>query len=107
MSTPDARALSTDLDLMRGIAATIDARSDEIRTMLAGFLGRMRSVPPTVWAGLAAGRFHDVMERWDAESATLIRALHGIADTVRDNERTLRDAAHHHSRRIVAAGENL
>lgn len=100
-------ALSTDFDLMRGVAAAIDTRSDEIRTMLQGFVGRMRSVPPTVWGGLAAGRFQDVMERWDAESAKLIRSLHGIAETIRYNERTLRDAAHQHAHRIAAAGASL
>ena len=72
--------LGTDLDLMRSVAATIDTRSEEIRAMLQGFVGRMRSVPPTVWGGSAAARFHDVMGRWDAESATLVRALHGIAE---------------------------
>lgn len=105
---PDgSNALSTDFDLMRGVAASIDTRSDDIRAMLAGFVGRMRSVPPSVWGGLAAGRFQDVMTRWDAESARLIGSLHGIAQTIRDNERTLLEAAHHHSRRIAAAGESL
>ncbi|MEZ0362398.1 WXG100 family type VII secretion target [Mycobacterium sp. pUA109] len=99
--------MSTDFELMRAVAATLDARSEEIRAMLQGFVGRMRTVPPGVWGGIAATRFKDVMDRWDAESAKLVHALHGIAETIRYNERTLRDAAHQHSRRIAAAGDHL
>lgn len=108
MTTPaGANTLSTDLGLMRAVAATIDARSDEIRATLQAFVDRMRCVPPTVWGGAAAARFKDVMDRWDAESMHLIRALHGIAETIRHNERALRDAADHHSHRIAATGERL
>lgn len=103
VSTP----LSTDFDLMRAVAAGIDTRSEEIRAMLQAFVARMRGVPPTVWGGLAAGRFQDAMDRWDAESAKLVRSLHGIAETIRYNERMLTDAAHNHSRRIAAAGERM
>ena len=47
MSSPGAGSLTTDFDLMRGVAAKIDGRNDEIRTMLQGFIGRMTSVPPS------------------------------------------------------------
>ncbi|MGH3966982.1 MAG: WXG100 family type VII secretion target, partial [Mycobacterium sp.] len=73
--------LSTDLDLMRSVAATTDTRNAEIRAMLQAFIGRMGSVPPSVWGGAAAARFKDVMDRWNAESVKLHHALHGIAET--------------------------
>lgn len=108
MTTPaGANALSTDFSLMASVAATIDARSEELRAMLGAFVDRMRGVPPAVWGGTAAVRFKDVMERWDTESVHLVGALHGIAETIRYNERALRDAAEHHSHRIAAAGEHL
>jgi WXG100 family type VII secretion target len=100
-------ALSTDFDLMRTAASTIDTRSEEIGAMLQAFVARMRGVPPTVWGGIAATRFKDVMDRWDVESAKLVRSLHGIAETIRYNQRTLQDAAHNHSHRIAATGETL
>ena len=63
MTAPNT--LSTDFDLMRSVANTTDARNDEIRGMLQAFIGRMSGVPPSVWGGLAAARFKDVVDRWN------------------------------------------
>jgi WXG100 family type VII secretion target len=102
-----ANTLSTDFDLMRSVADTTDARNEEIRAMLQAFIGRMTSVPPTVWGGLAAGRFKDVMDRWNAESMRLYHVLHTIAETIRHNEATLREAAQNHAHHVAAAGADL
>lgn len=99
--------LSTDLDLMRSVATTIDSRNAEIRAMLQAFIGRVSSVPPSVWGGAAAARFKEVVDRWNAESVKLHHALHGIAETIRYNEATLREAADNHAHRIAAAGGKL
>ena len=100
-------ALSTDFDLMRSVAATIDSRNEEIRATLQAFIGRMSGVPQSVWGGMAASRFKDVVHHWNAESANLHHALHEIAETIRYNEVTLRDAAEDHATRIGAAAGNL
>ncbi|MGH3563624.1 MAG: WXG100 family type VII secretion target [Mycobacterium sp.] len=92
---------------MRAVAATTDTRNEEIRAMLQAFIGRMRGVPPAVWAGNAAVRFREVVDRWNTESVKLHRALQDIAETIRYNERTLREAADNHSRHIAAAGDNI
>lgn len=92
--------LSTDFDLMRSVAAATDARNDEIRVMLQGFISRMDAVPPTVWGGLAATRFRDVVQRWNTESTRLCHTLAGIAEMIRNNERQLRAAANLHAQRI-------
>ena len=105
MATPNT--LSTDFDLMRSVADTTDARNDEIRAMLLAFIGRMSAVRPAVWGGLAAARFKDVMDRWNAESLRLYHVLHTIADTIRHNEATLREAGQNHAHHIAAAGGNL
>ena len=77
VSTPTGgNALSTDFDLMRSVAAAIDTRNEEIRATLQAFIGRMSGVPPSVWGGMAAARFKDVVQRWNAESMTLHHALH-------------------------------
>lgn len=108
MSTPlGADTLSTDFDLMRSVAGTTDARNEEIRAMLQAFMGRMSSVPASVWGGLAAQRFKDVVERWNAESTRLYHVLHTIAETIRQNEVTLREAGQSHAHHIAAAGGNL
>ncbi|OIN79748.1 WXG100 family type VII secretion target [Mycobacterium malmoense] len=99
--------LSTDFDLMRSVAGTTDARNEEIRAMLQAFIGRMSGVPPAVWGGLAAVRFKDVVDRWSAESLRLYNILHTIADTIRHNEATLREAGQNHAQRVAAAGGNL
>ena len=99
--------LGADFDLMRSVAATTDARNEEIRAMLQAFIGRMSGVPPSVWGGLAAARFQGVVERWNAESMRLYHVLHTIADTIRHNEAVLREASESHSHRIAAAGGNL
>jgi WXG100 family type VII secretion target len=99
--------LSTDFDLMRSVAATTDTRNEEIRAMLQAFIGRMSSVPPSVWGGAAAARFRDVVDRWNAESLKLHHALHGIAETIRYNESALREAADNHAHHIATAGGNL
>jgi ESAT-6 family protein len=99
--------LSTDFDLMRSVAAITDTRNEEIRTMLQAFIGRMSSVPPSVWGGVAAARFKDVVDRWNAESMKLHHALHDIAETIRSNESTLREAADNHARHIATADGNL
>jgi WXG100 family type VII secretion target len=102
-----ANTMSTDFDLMRSVAATTDARNEEIRAMLQAFIGRMSSVPRPVWGGLAAARFKDVVDRWNAESTRLYHVLHTIAETIRHNEAALMDAGQNHAHHIAAAGGNL
>jgi WXG100 family type VII secretion target len=99
--------LSTDFDLMRSVAAAIDTHNEEIRTTLQAFIGRMSSVPSSVWGGAAAARFKDVVHRWNAESMKLHHALHSIAETIRYNEAALREAADNHAHHISSAGGNL
>jgi len=107
MTTSAGGSLNTDLDLMTAVAGKIDTRNDEIRAMLQSFIGRMVSVPPSVWGGVAAARFRDVVDRWNAESTKLHTALQRIAETMRVNEGSLREAAESHSRQIDAVGTNL
>jgi WXG100 family type VII secretion target len=108
VTTPaDANTLNTDFDLMRSVAATTDARNEEIRTMLQAFIGRVSSVPPSMWGGLAAARFKEVVDRWNAESTRLYHVLHAIAETIRYNEAALREAGQSHAHHIAATGENL
>lgn len=69
--------------------------------MLQAFIGRMSGVPPSVWGGLAAARFQDVVDRWNAESTRLYHVLHAIADTIRHNEAALREAGQIHACHIA------
>jgi WXG100 family type VII secretion target len=105
MGTPNT--LSTDFDLMRSVAGTTETRNEEIRAMLQAFIGRMSGVPPSVWGGLAAARFKDVVDRWNAESMRLYHVLHTIAETIRHNEAMLQEAGQNHAHHISAAGGNL
>jgi WXG100 family type VII secretion target len=107
MTTPSTGALNTDFDLMTAVAGTIDARNEEVRAMLGSFIGQMSSVPASVWGGVAAVRFRDVVDRWNGESTKLHAALQRIAETIRHNERTLREAGEGHSHRIAATAESL
>lgn len=107
VTSAGVNTLSTDFELMRAVAAATDTRNEEIRAMLASFIGRMRSVPAAVWAGSAAAQFQQVVDRWNAESVKLHHALQGIAETIRHNEQTLREAADDHSRHIAAAGDGI
>lgn len=95
-------ALNADFGLMSTVASEIDQRNEETAAMLRTFIGRMTSVPPSVWGGVAATRFREVVDRWDAESLALHQALHRIAETIRLNERTLREAANQHAHRIAS-----
>ena len=104
---PTGSALTTDFDLMIAVASKTDARNDEIRAMLQSFIGAMSSVPPSVWGGVAAARFREVMERWNTESLKLHSALQRIAETIRDNERVLREVAETHSQRIGSVAASL
>ena len=107
MTTPAGGSLNTDFELMAAVAGKTDARNEEIRAMLQAFIGRMTSVPPSVWGGVAATRFRDVVDRWNAESVKLHAALQRIAETIRANEHTLREATETHSHQIGAVGTNL
>lgn len=100
-------SLNTDFDLMHVVAGQIDTRNEEIRAMLGSFIGRMSSVPPSVWGGAAAVRFREVVERWNAESMALNNALARISETIRLNERTLREAGESHSQQIAAITTHL
>ncbi len=106
MSTSHDR-LTTDFALMRDVAAITEGRAGEIRGMLQGFIGRVGSVPASVWSGPAAVRFREVVDRWNAESARLCRALESIAAVVRANERVLHDAALTHEHMIGAVGADV
>jgi ESAT-6 family protein len=107
MTTPAGGSLNTDFELMAAVAGKTDARNEEIRAMLQSFIGRMTSVPPSVWGGVAAARFRDVVDRWNAESVKLHAALARIGETLRANEQTLRAATETHSHQIGAVGTNL
>ncbi|MCT7658114.1 WXG100 family type VII secretion target [Mycobacterium deserti] len=107
MTTPAGASLNTDFDLMTAIAAKTDARNEEIRAMLQAFIGRMSSVPPSVWGGVAATRFRDVVDRWNAESLKLHAALERIAENIRRNHVTLREAAETHSHQIGAVANQI
>jgi WXG100 family type VII secretion target len=105
--TGSGDALNTDLDAMRTVATSTDNRSDEIRTLLQGFIARMDAVPASVWGGFAASRFKEIVQRWNTESIKLTQALRGIADSIRQSERELRAAAQAHAQRIIGAGADL
>jgi WXG100 family type VII secretion target len=107
MTTPASGSLNTDFDLMTAVAGKTDARNEEIRGMLQTFIGRMSSVPPSVWGGVAAARFQVVVDRWNAESTKLHVALQEIAQTIRFNETALREASESHSHQIGAAATSL
>jgi len=107
MTTPGGGPLTTDFELMSAVAAKTDGRNEEIHAMLQSFIGRMTSVSPSVWGGVAAVRFRDVVERWNAESTKLHAALQRIAETIRYNERTLREAGESHSHQIGSVATNL
>lgn len=108
MSTPaGGNTLSTDFELMRSVAGVIETRNEEMQATLRAFIGRMSSVPASVWGGTAAARFKDVVHRWNAESVKLHRALHNIAETIRHNEAALREAAESHAHHIGNAGGDL
>ncbi len=100
-------SLGTDFDVMTAAAGRIDVVNDDIRAMLQAFIGRMSSVPPSVWGGAAALRFRDVVDRWNGESLKLHTALQRIAETIRYNERTLREAAEGHSQQVGAVANTL
>jgi len=105
MGSPNT--LSADFELMRSVAGTTDARNEEIRAMLQAFIGRVSSVPPSVWGGLAAARFKEVVDRWNAESTRLYHVLNTIAETIRHNAAMLQEAGQNHADHIAAAGGNL
>ncbi|MGV0642659.1 WXG100 family type VII secretion target [Mycolicibacterium sp. XJ879] len=107
MTTPAGGALTTDFDLMAAVADKTDARNDEIRAFLQSFIGRMSSVPPSVWGGVAATRFREVVDRWNTESLKLHTALARIAETIRQNRQTLVHASESHSQRLGAVGTEL
>jgi WXG100 family type VII secretion target len=107
MTTPIGGALNTDFDLMAAIAGKTDARNEEIRAMLSSFIGRMGGVPASVWGGVAASRFHEVVDRWNTESVKLHAALQRIAETIRQNQQTLLDATESHSHQIGALATHL
>jgi WXG100 family type VII secretion target len=107
MTTPANGSLNTDFGLMTSVAAGIDTRNDEVRAMLRAFIGQMTSVPASVWGGVAAARFREVVDRWDGESVRLYASLQRIAETIRLNERTLREVAESHSQAITATSHTL
>ncbi len=107
MTTPAGGSLNTDFDLMTAVASKIDAGNEDLRAMLQSFIGRMSSVPSSVWGGVAAMRFKDVVDRWNAESLKLHSALQRISETMRHNENTLREASEGHSHQIGAVATNL
>ncbi|WP_135452949.1 WXG100 family type VII secretion target [Mycobacterium sp. DL99] len=99
--------LGTDFEVMTRVAGRIDVLNDDVRAMLQTFIGKMGSVPPSVWGGVAAVRFRDVVDRWNGESLTLYSTLGRIAETIRTNERTLRGAADAHAQRLGTIGDGI
>jgi uncharacterized protein YukE len=48
-----------------------------------------------------------VVDRWNTESLRLHTALQRIAETIRYNEQTLREATEGHAQRLGAVGDHL
>lgn len=96
-----SNALNTDFAMMSTVAGKIDGRNEEVRAMLQTFIGQMTNVPPSVWGGAAATRFRAVVDRWNTESVALHASLQRISETIRVNERALREAADQHAHRIA------
>ena len=107
MTTGPTGPLGTDFEMMTSVAGRIDGLNDEVRAMLQTFIGKMSSVPPSVWGGVAAVRFRSVVDRWNGESLTLHTSLGRIAETIRTNERTLRAAADAHAQRLGVVGDGI
>lgn len=107
MSPGPTGPLGTDFEVMTSVANRIDVLNDDVRAMLQTFIGKMSSVPPSVWGGVAAARFRDVVDRWNGESLTLHTTLGRIAETIRSNERTLRAAAAAHAQRLGTVGDGI
>ncbi|MUL64087.1 hypothetical protein BOO86_06380 [Mycobacterium sp. CBMA 234] len=107
MTAPESGALTTDFDLMTGVAGKVDVRNEEIRAMLGSFIGQMTAIPPTVWGGVAAARFQDVVNRWNGESMKLHASLQRITETIRSNAAALSQAADAHAHRIGATGQTI
>nr|WP_090345825.1 WXG100 family type VII secretion target [Mycolicibacterium malmesburyense]CRL78414.1 ESAT-6 like protein ESXU [Mycolicibacterium malmesburyense] len=107
MTTPQGGSLNTDFDMMAAVAHQTDVHNDEIRAMLQSFIGRMGAVPPSVWGGVAATRFRDVVDRWNAEALKLHASLQRIAETIRLNQQTLQEVNESHSQRIGAVANHL
>lgn len=107
MTAPESGTLTTDFDLMTGIADKVEVRNEEIRVMLGNFIGQMTAIPPTVWGGAAATRFQDVVNRWNGESMKLHASLQRIAETIRSNAAVLSQAADSHAQRIGATGHAI
>ena len=59
--------------LIVGANLILQVRNDELRAMLRAFIGQMTTLPSNVWGGVAATRFKEVVDRWDAESTRLHR----------------------------------
>ncbi len=93
--------------MMRAVAATTSSRSEEIRSLLQGFISRVDAVPSSVWGGLAAARFKEVVQQWNAESTRLCHSLTEIAETIRRNEHDLRTATDQHAQRVGAVTAHL
>lgn len=107
MSPGSTGPLGTDFEVMTSVAGRIDVLNDDVRAMLQSFIGMVSSVPPSVWGGVAAARFRDVVDRWNSESLTLHTTLGRIAETIRTNERTLRAAADTHAQRLGVVGDGI
>lgn len=107
MSPGPTGPLGTDFEVMTSVAGQIDMLNDDVRALLQAFIGKMSSVSPSVWGGVAAMRFRDVVDRWNTESLTLYTTLGRIAETIRANERTLRAAADSHAQRLGAVGDGI
>ncbi|OBB89549.1 WXG100 family type VII secretion target [Mycolicibacterium peregrinum] len=107
MSRAPTGPLGTDFEVMTSVAGRIDVLNDDVRAMLQSFIGKMSSVPSSVWGGAAAARFRDVVDRWNSESLTLHTTLGRIAETIRTNERTLRAATDTHAQRLGAVGDGI
>jgi uncharacterized protein YukE len=80
-----------DFGLMTAVAGKTDVRNEEIRAMLQSFIGRMGSVAPSGWGGVA-------------RSMKLHAALQRIAETIRYSEPC--EAGESHSHQISSDATN-
>jgi WXG100 family type VII secretion target len=77
----------TSIEEMEGAGAHVFGVNDNVQ----GDLQRMRAqLEPLagLWQGLAATEFVKLMQRWEANAASLNQALRGIGESIKDSGRT-------------------
>ncbi|MDG3010015.1 WXG100 family type VII secretion target [Rhodococcus sp. D2-41] len=103
MGSPMMRATQSDMDIAARHVADVN---QQVQGELKALQGKLEMLQGS-WVGISATEFHNIMERYQADSMKLSQALESISENIKANGSKFQESVEEHARILRSAGGGL